>query len=436
MKKRVVSWDIFDTLIARRCGTPRRLFEIVGEKLRMPEFVHLREAAERQVAYNSRGREYSLRHINRETAVAEFQEEVNQVFAVRQIADQVRDDDILVSDMYLSEDQIRVLLEHASIHTKAKIYVSNHGKANGKMWTRLVDEYDIAYHVGDSPHGDHTVPQRFGIKTVNPGTAFNGIEQFYSQYSEDVAWWVRNHRLQLAETEPTSAKLHLFQVECNAPLLLAACQELHDYVKKHKFTRVLFLSRDCCLFRRLWKRLHPDIASGYIYSSRDCWRTGSEGYANYLRTQMGLETVCFVDLATTTRSMTIGSSKMGLGRLCLYTPLFLDTKQFTSVLYESSSRQALFNNTYLEMLNYDQMWHVKDVVDGKPIFDDEGEYDMHLVEGCHQVFDEMVKDAPTTPIRDAAEVIKYAAQRIAADNRFFLDTFPGHMELERQRVYE
>jgi len=434
-KQRVVSWDIFDTVIARRCGSPRRLFEIVGKKARCDDFVS-RRAVEEHKCQRS-GREYALRDIVPETAVVEFQEEINQVFAVKAIAEQIRDDDILVSDMYLSEYQIRDLLEAAGINTKAKIYVSNHGKATGTMWQRLLEQYDIANHVGDNPHGDKRVPETYGIKTVDAGTGFNAVERVYASESEDLAWWVRNHRLQLPSSEPSEFRLAMLQVECNAPLLLAACQDLHDCVTEHGFTKVLFLSRDCCLFSMMWKQLHPDMAAEYIYSSRDCWRGASGGYQEYLTSKMhGHEkTTSFVDLATSTQSMAIGASKMGLGRPCVYTPFHLDNMERRPTVHVNASikqSDVAVENTYLEMLNYDRMWHVADVAGGKPVFEDEGEYDMQFVEGCHRVFESMVKDAPATRIKNPAMVIEYAAKRIAAESGFLLGTFPGHMALMRK----
>ena len=55
----------------------------------------------------------------------------------------IKDGDIFVSDMYLSRDDIRQLLNYHKINPNTSLYVSNSGKASGYMYENLIQEYKI-----------------------------------------------------------------------------------------------------------------------------------------------------------------------------------------------------------------------------------------------------------------------------------------------------
>jgi predicted HAD superfamily hydrolase len=61
----------------------------------------------------------------------EFQVELNKTYLVQQNYRLIQDGDILISDMYLSEERIHRLLDSAGYDKHTKVYVSNGGKREG-----------------------------------------------------------------------------------------------------------------------------------------------------------------------------------------------------------------------------------------------------------------------------------------------------------------
>ena len=138
--KSVHSYDMFDTLVGRKCGNAKRLFAQIADILEDPAFPEKRIAAERTL--QQKRIEYSLDDIysaygDRSLAVVEFNLELHNVFPIKRYADRLTNHDIIVSDMYLSENQLRQLLAAAGIKFTGRIYVSCCGKHIGDIWRNI-----------------------------------------------------------------------------------------------------------------------------------------------------------------------------------------------------------------------------------------------------------------------------------------------------------
>jgi predicted HAD superfamily hydrolase len=170
MTKRLVrSWDVFDTLIARRCGQSHAIFDLMSADLG-EDFQMSRVQAES--AARACKPEISIEDIYDHLQIArgwtteerrnalelEIRLESANVIPIRENMSRVRDGDVLVSDMYLPREFIMGLLRSAGLDKDVTLFVSTDGKGNGSMWRRLRAEYFVLKHTGDDPVRDFLKP--------------------------------------------------------------------------------------------------------------------------------------------------------------------------------------------------------------------------------------------------------------------------------------
>ena len=196
-KIKLVSFDIFDTLILRPLFRPTYLFVIMDNdflKL-MPEsqenFTIIRMAAEKSARLSSENGEVTIDDIyqemsdnyNIETSVAEklketeIQLEIKGCYA-RKTATMLFDEAIkcgkkvvITSDMYLTEDIIKKILEKNGYTGYDRLFVScvlNKNKCTGTMYHHILEEYKIdaaeMLHIGDNYVSDIEKPRTLGIQ--------------------------------------------------------------------------------------------------------------------------------------------------------------------------------------------------------------------------------------------------------------------------------
>lgn len=440
------SWDLFDTLIGRKCGTPEKLFEEMGRMLGDRNFPDKRRKAERVLQDEKAG--YNLADIYQvyETkfgvytpdkwnlADLEFELELKNVYPIKRNVQNLKNEDIIISDMYLSDLQLRSLMLFAGINFMGEIFVSNYGKFSGEIWPKVKSR--ILSHCGDNHVMDMIIPARHGIRTRPAKTELNPSEKLYMHHSEELAWWIHQGRLEHIVNEIPVEKLNFLQIRLNIPLLFASCHLLMEYVLQRDIKKVLFMSRDGQMFQQLWAKLFPEIPSEYIYISRECLRGSSESYFEYLNERY-TEDTCLVDMAAS-----CGSLKSALPRLKnqhpkIWTLLFLpgfgvDVKGI-EVVYATTNMRTRINNTWLEMLNYADHWHIADVVDGDPVFDQQDEYLMHYVKDYHQCFENMLPFAPRCKLKDPLKLIQQILPLINAEGTYLRNMFPGHLAFESKR---
>lgn len=431
----VHSWDVFDTLIGRRCGTPWRLWEQVACEVEWPEFPSHRRAAE--AVLQRTGEPYTLDDIHHQLfglhgrccPHVELAAEKRNAFPIARYADQVCPGDIAVSDMYLTSEEIQGLLEHAGLRSMP-VHVSCYGKTKGTIWPEILARHHIVRHTGDNRATDVEGPKRHGIATEFAETGFSPAEALYAKFSEPLAWWTRANRLSREWPDPEIATM---QHQFNAPLLLATCWDIRRVVHEKHMARVAFLARDGCLIGRMWERLFPDISANYLWCSRECLRVASAGYVQYLSGHLTADTLV-VDLAASFRSFAAAIPKLPVTPR-LYTCFLVNYHDNPTVECDSllDQRHLPVNNTYLEMLNYARHWHVADVRDGQPVFNEPNEYDLGVVSRYHRTFDALLDHLPTEPIQYPKEIAVYAARQIHAAGPALEKRFPGHMRFEKAR---
>jgi hypothetical protein len=188
------SWDCFDTIIGRKHFHPRSVFNEVAKKINDPSFVQKRINAEKSSRLKTYEDIYKILRFYDPNI--EIETEIEQTFPIKQNFDQIQDGDIIVSDMYLSADQIERILRSHGLTKDITIHVSPKGKMNGSMWQKLNLIHNIELHTGDNIKSDIVSARKNGIKSLYfPGKTFTRNEKIASSFCPQLAYIMRAVRL-------------------------------------------------------------------------------------------------------------------------------------------------------------------------------------------------------------------------------------------------
>lgn len=386
VKPRVTTWDVFDTLIARRCIDPAIVFDLVEQRAGLPGFAQARRQAEVRVAsgeytldmiYDELGRELAL-DADRIAAIKalEVDIEVEQVVPIAENIAKVQHGDVLISDMYLGAANIRRLLDKGGLATKTSLVVSSGGKRSGAIWPDVQARFHIAEHIGDHPHSDNAVPRARGIPTRQTTTHRpNAVENALLGCGlTDLAALCRHVRLATWSSDADTRGLQLTQANLNFPLMLLASVTLVRTMQRLQRGTALFSSRDCDnwmpLFARIAAQMGHDVRVDYYYTSRLAKMRPSPDYLAYSSDLIGHDAIV-VDLCGTGWSVAHLAATLGLHAL----PVFFLHKLPAAKVYEATSPSpdtcdfhAVIAgdaegvaNTELEMCNYADHPMVADV---------------------------------------------------------------------------
>lgn len=308
---RLVSYDVFDTLLTRAVGDPTSLFILMGRldsvqaitRCTPEQFARLRIVSERR---SRLGRpETTLARIYTELGVGlalspddaqrlcelELTLERRLSRAVPQAADMLHQLDgcrrLAVSDMYLPESFVDELLQQGGLRRHVEsLYVSSaHAatKSRGDLYRRIQLAEGVRVrdwrHVGDNPASDVRVPRLLGISAQHAGAAkLNRYESIWEHsryetggFSSLIAGASRMARL---ATAGTGAPDHVRDVAAGvaAPILTAYVLWVLHTAEREGIRRLHFMARDgeilYQLATRLAARLGVDIELNYLYGSR------------------------------------------------------------------------------------------------------------------------------------------------------------------------
>lgn len=330
MTKRLArSWDIFDTLIARRCGAHDEIFEIMCETLGS-DFRAKRIQAEAVARkskyeislydiYDELQRENGWTAEDRKRALdLEISTEFANVIPITENMSLVRDGDVLVSDMYLSPDVIMGLLGKAGFDKSITLFVSTCGKVDGTIWKRVRERHIILKHTGDNPGSDfirplqHLIPA--GLTNASVDTPW---ERFLlANGAPMLSRYVREMRLRmLPRASARSRAVQASQIEVNFPLLLLASASLVLWCRDCGISRALMSSRDCILWARLAEKVAGRAGYGlaveYFLISRVAALKSTERYLAYAGRRITADSVV-VDLSMTGTSLAGLADRLGI----------------------------------------------------------------------------------------------------------------------------
>ena len=290
----VRSFDCFDTLVGRLHQDPRSIFRAMEEDIPCPGFAELRISAERDAQdktlkgiYEQLQRKLGLSDERRDALRAlEFEEELRNVFPICRNVSLVRDGDLVVSDTYYTEQEIQKILQTIGLKRHVHIVATCGGKSSGQVWSPLLDQYRIEYHLGDNKHSDVTSPESYGIPSKwFSASEFTPIEKSMFDASHmELARFMRALRLQ--NPHPADSEAFLVwneQAELNFPILILASHYVDALCTSKNYTTILFSQRGCCHWMPVFQSLFPTYRSVSFQSSRVVYRKPSPEYVQYVR---------------------------------------------------------------------------------------------------------------------------------------------------------
>ena len=391
----VRSFDLFDTLLGRLHYHPDSIFQLVEKNFPFPGFAFFRMAAEYQsnrTLPDIHRCFQLLTGITEEQSAAlmqfELETELAQVFPIRENLDQVKDGDLIVSDTYYSMTQVSQILEKIGLNKQVNIYASPGGKSSGRIWNLLKKEHAISNHLGDSLHSDVKMAKSSHI----PATHYSNSQlsrrekAIINRGKTELAFLMRTLRLQ--NPYPPLSPEYLFwndQCQLNVPVLIEASLYLHEFCQKHQKRRILFTSRDGCLWIQLFKVLFPQYESLYFHASRYTYINPTDSYIDYVRT------------THTEDAVIVDSHGKGISCAIFFKNHMKMAPSYLAIVNSGKKHHGILRQKQLceeiEKMNYDLCGTLYDVKDGKPQRC-EPEYDLTFIQPMHACIEKCVELLP------------------------------------------
>ncbi len=285
---KVVSFDVFDTLLFRKVNKPEDIFGLLEKKVKISGFAKKREELQMQASMKAE-RELALPHADMDYIYdymqANMQEDVNfddikqmeielerdSLFAnpeIKEIYDYAKKLNkkvIAVSDMYLKKKDIEVFLKDNGYTELDNIYVSadeHKTKYNGDLfgYVATMEQVDSAsiLHIGDNYQSDYLNAKKAGLNAFhykcftlenleNDKTSVVNMINSLTYKSDD--FWYR------------------LGVKVGGPLYLGIYRWFKDYIKNETYDKVFFLARDGYILYNICKE-RKDENIDYLYVSR------------------------------------------------------------------------------------------------------------------------------------------------------------------------
>lgn len=276
----LVSFDLYDTLIFRRHGTPQEVFRLMGCLLHLPDFqkerMQMQQKAYRFVSHRygyphptlhevyeygskrSKRQKRAMEMLERELEQSEAfpNKAMQRVFAY---AKQSGKRLAVTTDMYLEKEDIQKILK-ACGYEGARLYLSSElkkTKYNGSMYEAIVAQEGISageiLHIGDDRFADTMVAQRFGIHAFS----YQDRDRDFAESLYEIA----AGRIRLTGT---NAFWYRMGWETGGALYMGLCA----WIRKHAGGETLYcLSRDGYNLTNVLAAFGMDHCK-YVYTSR------------------------------------------------------------------------------------------------------------------------------------------------------------------------
>ena len=311
----IKTWDIFDTLIARRCIFPQNVFQIVEQATNSTGFVQARIESERNAS--KRGN-YNLDDIYKEFQLLtnapknicdtlkkiECDVEIDQSIPITENIRQVKAGDVLISDMYLPEEIIRRMLTKAGLIAPVEILITSGGKSSGRVWKEFAEQKEFLFHIGDNPQSDVKNSRLVGFESaltvLSTPTKF---EQWLLQKDFNLGTYLREIRLRNPFSEEIK-RIYWQLFTLNIGILILLAQQIDEFQKKCGFEYLGFCGRDTHYLRLLYEKYKLErgeipTPNDYLYYSRKLVRNSGEDMAKYLVDKIKNRKALMIDLIGT-----------------------------------------------------------------------------------------------------------------------------------------
>ena len=313
---KISSFDIFDTCLVRKCGTPENFFDVFSLRAfehEPPEWARQEFVAARRLTEQKLWAEnphYTLEDIwaemdwshpflksKKELCELEQELEREMLVSVLTMRDKVNecrksgDKIIFISDMYLSAAfLIDVMRAHGFYQEGDALYVScecHAAKYNGELFRYVKEKEGLSsfrhwHHYGDNKQGDYKAPKKLGIKCTLINHAYTPYQQQWidNDYSLGFKYPSILAGLGRALHYCTEWNTHTdFVLDIIAPFYCSlVCRMMRD-AEQRGIKRLYFCARDAwplyCIAGKL-KNQFPQVGVQYLYVSRKSLYEGED----------------------------------------------------------------------------------------------------------------------------------------------------------------
>lgn len=313
---RITSFDIFDTCLVRKCGTPENFFDVFSLRAfnhEPPEWARQEFVAARKLAESKLWEEnphYTLQDIWAEmdwthqflkskAELCRMEQELEQemlvpVLKMRDMVNECRkhgDKIIFISDMYLSSDfLIDVMREHGFYQEGDSLYVSCECQAvkwNGELFRYVRDKEGLQsfrhwHHYGDNKVGDYKAPKKLGIRCTLINHEYTPYQKQWKdndyylgfKYPSILAGLGRALHYSTERTTHTD-----FVLDIIAPFYCSLVYRIMRDAEQRGIKRLYFCARDAWPLYKIanqYASQFPDIESHYLYISRKSLYEGED----------------------------------------------------------------------------------------------------------------------------------------------------------------
>lgn len=316
---KIISFDIFDTLIRRPVIQPKDIFFLINESVKQNfgvDFIAMRYGAEQELndpfadiydIWSYIGKKFELPEeiqdkLMQEEIIGESQMIYRRdaIWSIYQEAIKLNKRVIAVSDMYMPESILRTILDKCGYENIDKIYVScdcHARKDSGELYSYVLQHEKAAanqvIHIGDNPQSDYRMAQKNGIKALYypssydiAGHAKQGLKPVFKTeiISDDpmariLLGYMLNESFDdwtvlkkpLFDTAEQFAKIAIFPVLFHIAAYLLNNKEIQE-----NYQTIYFVSRDGYLplkaYSQLKSRSCGKKEGNYLYASRNAYQ--------------------------------------------------------------------------------------------------------------------------------------------------------------------
>ena len=307
----VKSFDIFNTLLARKVKSPTDIFEIIEKNLSYNNFKKIRIEAQNNSNNTIESIYLNFKKITGETdeninklRETELKVEILNTIPIMSNILKIKDGDILVADTHFTYDEIMKLLKYHNINTNINLYVSSGGKLDGSMWEDLIKKHKIISHTSNNYYSDIIVASKYNINGIYTKIhEFTFLESYLiDNRNFELCYSFRKIRLMNPYDEFTMEyKIYDQQIQYNIPMLLFMCKRIAEILKKENKSKVLFFSREGSLIIKLFSFLYPQFKSDCLYSSK-FMNNYNLDYISYIKKIYNKDECIIIDLCNSFES--------------------------------------------------------------------------------------------------------------------------------------
>lgn len=300
-RAKVISFDIFDTLLLRPYLYPVDMFLHIEKVKKQPFFYRARIAAEQA----ARQKQYQCEDITLDDIYAELpahflplqqveldfeMQLIRQNPEMQQVWNYAKGQGkiiIIASDMYLPGKFISRLLQKNGFADYDALYISgDSGKSKhcGTLYQHIISDMIVTpqdiLHIGDNKHADYHQAKKHGIQAI----LYKQVISQFSQNNKRVQKFIKSSKNNIAESILISMlafRWHKNQLSADpccywndigynyaGPVAYGYSRWIENEALKDKLDHIIFVARDGYILQKVFAIFNNNIRTSYVYAPR------------------------------------------------------------------------------------------------------------------------------------------------------------------------